>query len=114
MKLRFRVRTLLIVTAVVAIFFGLQIHVHNKSKRFVEDVRRSSVPDTRVEAAFVMPLSVTDVLCFQRRCAFQVETTERLTTGGKIVIQQTVNYRVQCLGEIKIEEGSVIPTGRQR
>ena len=114
MKIRFKVRTLLVVTAIFAVFFALQVHVHNKANRFVEKVRKSSVPDKRIESASLMPLSITDVVCFQRRCEFQVEVTDRMPTGGKIVIQQTINYRIQCFDEIYVQEdGSITAVQRK-
>lgn len=65
---RFKLRTLLIVTALVAVPFALQVHVHNRAQSFAEEMRQSQVPSGFVEYASVLPLSFTDVCRLQRRC----------------------------------------------
>lgn len=73
MKLRFKLRTLLIVTALVASFLGLQGHVHSKAKRFVDEKNQSvSQNILQFERATLAQVSLADVLLIKRRCRVSV------------------------------------------
>lgn len=87
---RFKLRTLLIATSLVGLFVGLQVHVHNKAKRFVEEMRNPSEAmreqlvrdsgssnNTRYlngssreegNSALLMPVSFGDAVFLRRRC----------------------------------------------
>lgn len=77
---RFRLRTLLIATAFLGLFLGLQVHVHNKAKRFVEEMSEPSIEALdqlsvgfgpgiyTMESVSLSPLTIRDVLYFRRRC----------------------------------------------
>ena len=79
---RFKLRTLLITSAVVGLFLGLQVQVHLKAKKFVEQMRRTDSEthekeirifgsdDIRVEYASIAPLSLADFVLMRRRCEF--------------------------------------------
>lgn len=80
MQLRFKLRTLLIATALVGLFLGLQVHAHNKAKRFVKSVGDPSTAahsrvvrdmgnrDFAVSSASLVKLSILDVVLIRRRC----------------------------------------------
>lgn len=65
---RFKLRTLLIATALMAVPLALQVHVHSKAQSFAKEMRQLQVPWGVVEYASVLPLSFTDVCRLQRRC----------------------------------------------
>lgn len=83
MELRFKLRTLLIVIALISVIFGLQLHIQGRAKDFVEEVRNpseetkkqliSEAPATSRTlqflggSAIILPLSLEDVFRFQRR-----------------------------------------------
>lgn len=103
MKLRFKLRTLLIATALVAVFLGLQMHVHMKARRFVDEVTElsdatqerlvsdtGSPNETRYHVGskdgtnnFTMlkPISFGDVIFMRRRCEVTFMSTRPMHDG---------------------------------
>lgn len=78
--LRFKLRTLLIATALIAVVLGLHLHVDRKTKRFVREVSRASPTGNELLLEFgpidhlalkdypvALPLNVWDVVLFRRR-----------------------------------------------
>ena len=110
MKLRFKLRTLLIATALVAAPLGLQVHVHNKGKRFVEELRSNSSKvrerltdafgpgDYEVESARLKPASILDILYFKRRCKVEFQRTRRRSEYRFRSHHLYIHY-VTCVGE---------------
>lgn len=74
----FKPRTLLIATALVAVFLGLQVHVHFKAKRFVEEVNAEPSRQQFAEhiPAEVFPATYTDVIRIQRRAKVHLSISE--------------------------------------
>lgn len=121
MKLRFKIRTLLICTALIAVFLGLQVHVHNKASKFLEEMRSESsertllltrdfdTDDYRVEYASMLPLSFWDVVYLQRRCEVSLSATFSMSgEDGKVVTQNVYSYPVTCFGEINYDDVSSV------
>ena len=102
MKIRFKLRTLLFFTAVFGIFLAGQVHVHNKAKRFAEEMRELSkdaqeklLRDAGVNLethdflkgsprAVRVPPKFADVLLIRRTCNVSfICVTPKLRDDGK-------------------------------
>ena len=62
---RFKLRTLLIATALIGLFLGLHVHVHNKARRFVEEMseyQSQPVPSVELDSP-----TWVDYVKFERR-----------------------------------------------
>lgn len=103
MKIRFKLRTLLITTALVAVYLGLQIHVHIKAKRFVEEMmehapKRSSRHE-EVEYASLAPPSFSDIIRFERRCQVLMSQIILENADGTTSYAYYC-FRVGCFGKV--------------
>lgn len=103
MEFRFKIRTILIATAIVAGYFGLQAHVQNKAERFIEELRDSSGEMVRelkfqVDYASTSPVSFNDVLLLRRRCEVRISKHTE-SQGGKAEFRWTYRYHVFCFGK---------------
>lgn len=64
-RIRFKLRALLIATALICVFLGLQIHVHYKAKRYLKVIKqRQAHPNTVVLLASP---TLVDYAQFERR-----------------------------------------------
>lgn len=114
--LRFKLRTLLIVTALIGLFLGLQVHVQLKAKRFVDEmsdpsmeskmrlVRDASISIDRseleerqfkVESVFIAPTSLEDIFLVRRQIDVFVSNRGKdgVTSMYKIPIRNVVEQR---------------------
>ena len=118
MRIRFKLRTLLIATALVGLFLGLQVHVHNKAKRLVDEMSNPSVETLErlcrdakltdelhyytLEADAVhvslTPLSFGDVLFARRRTEARFTIVWSADGGGSITNYKH-RYRLYLFGE---------------
>ena len=108
---RFKLRTLLIATTVIAAFVGLQIHVHNKAARSFEKVGElvgGEGGTFRVMDSSVSPLSLTDVIFFQRRCQATVRSSYFDSNGvvGRALLAE-YSYRVSSFSALRRNDVSV-------
>lgn len=104
---RFKLRTLLIATALVGLCLGLQVHVHNKAKRFLEEMREPT-QETKERlgislhssdfSSHLAPISFNDVIRFERRC--EVVYFRPTTPIGDSRVAFEASYLVQCVGEV--------------
>lgn len=104
MKLRFKLRTLLITTAVVGLFLALQMYVHNKSRRFMNDFDSLngglvSEHGFNVDSTSVAPVSISDVFLFRRRCQIGLSKKRVLATGESFQGQRVYKYNVYLVSE---------------
>ena len=101
---RFQLRTLLIATALIGLTLAFQVHVHNKAKRFVEEMRKEKSVEFQVEQSSVLPPSVIDLICFQRRCETKASSTVTITSTAETkyteakYVQFTQVDRVKFIG----------------
>lgn len=69
---RFKLRTLIIAiaTALIGVFLGLQVHVHNKVNTLAHELlgRKMLSSDVLVERVRVLPVSMSDFLLLRRKC----------------------------------------------
>ena len=108
MKFRFKLRTLLIATALIGLFLGLQIHVHNKAKRFVKEMSEVAERDDGAESAWIESLSVSDVLGFRRRCAVVWRRTKGERNGLKYSSTVALVYEVRLTSKEPVVEGQIV------
>ena len=103
--IRFRLRILLIATALIGLFFGLQGHVHVKARRFVEEMRPPASLKTleyeREKHALIVKVSPIDVLLFRRRCRVLSGFLNRPDGTSSF---RYVPYHVNLLGEPRLVE----------
>ena len=99
MKLRFKLKTLFIATALVGLFLGLQIYVHNKAKRTLNEDWNSGHDDTILSAS-VLPISFADIVGMERRCEIVFERTD----GQNYVVTIALKYQVRLIDGINVYE----------
>ena len=82
---RFKLRTLLIATALVAVFLGMQVCVHNKTKKFIEEATVPTddkrfilgrYPSFKAVPSTISPISFGDIVFVKRRCEIRYEEKE--------------------------------------
>ena len=82
---RFNLRTLLIATALVAVFLGMQVCVDNKTKKFIEEATVSTddkrfilgrYPSFKAVQSTISPISFSDIVFMRRRCEIRYEEKE--------------------------------------
>ena len=103
---RFKLRTLLIATALIGLFLGIHVHVHNKAKRFVKEMRKHH--GDKLREASISPPSFEDVIFLRRRCVVtsihevQLEGMYSNAFRSKsisTVLPHSRTYRVYLYGE---------------
>lgn len=125
--IRFKLRTLLIVTALIAVFIGLQMHVQMKAKRFIEatnedgpnDFQLRFLRDAGIESDDIMfltfedgrysiwgqlePMTFADFVMFRRRCF--VEFLSHSRNDRTILTDHLHRYWLHAFGERCEREG---------
>lgn len=106
---RFKLRTLLIAIALVAVPMYLQVHVQNKAKRFVREMREQAQTIVSLEdyadTARIKPPSISDIILFQRRCDVYLGTYK--VAGNESITSAFEVYRVSCFGETRKLDGGI-------
>lgn len=115
--LRFKLRTLLIATAVISVFLGLQVHVHNKALRFEKEMKESSMEaqkqliaeagiesesDVLWKAVLSEPVSFTDVALVRRRYRIEFFCVSPGSRGAAFIHRYSIGpFGEKCESEVK-------------
>lgn len=114
---RFRLRTLLIATAVIGLFMAFQVHVHMKARRFVEAMKESprakrGVPDDYQSFASaedyksfaqISPVTLADVFLLRRRCHVFIGTSK----SNGIFNNAYEVYLINCFGDMEVQDQAI-------
>lgn len=110
MKLRFKLRTLLIVTALVAVFLGMQSYVESKAKRYLADMREQSDGSRlrknwpyRLETS-IAPMSFRDFLYVRRRVEVKLLFVTLTSEVDEHVRERAYFFSVYCFDEHSFDE----------
>ena len=103
---RFKLRTLIIATTLVAVVLGLQVYVHRKAKWLhrLETARlKSRYGYNQVETTTVLPASFNDVCWFRRRFEVKYVDIVAVDRGGFPVKEHHSQvFQVGCIGNAKV------------